>query len=115
MATLSQCRDAVTELNLRLDGLDHETRHAHVVDRSIELLLRDLDVALRGHLRDGQIVDVLECTPGGEPTAQIRLTMTSDDLVALVDGSLGFGGAWASGRIHLNASISDLWRLRKML
>ena len=49
------------------------------------------------------------------PKADIRLTMTSDDLVALTDGRLHFGKAWASGRVKLEAGLRDLLRLRKIL
>lgn len=115
MATVDQCREAVAELNSRLGELDDETRAAHVVDRSLELELTDHDTALGGHLRNGRLVDVIECVPGSTPKANIRLIMTSDDFLALIDGSLSFPAAWASGRIHLDASLSDLWRLRKML
>jgi hypothetical protein len=48
------------------------------------------------------------------PKADIRLTMSSDDLVALTDGRLSFGPAWASGRIKLEAGLRDLLRLRKL-
>ena len=47
--------------------------------------------------------------------AQIRLTMTGDDLVALVDGQLHFAKAWGSGRVRLEAGLRDLFRLRKLL
>ena len=49
------------------------------------------------------------------PKADIRLTMTSDDLLALTDGQLNFGSAWASGRVKLEAGLRDLLRLRKIL
>ena len=47
--------------------------------------------------------------------ADIRLTMTSDDLVALTSGELSFGPAWATGRVKLEAGLRDLLRLRKLL
>ena len=49
------------------------------------------------------------------PKADIRLTMTSDDLLALTDGELHFGSAWATGRVKLEAGLRDLLRLRKIL
>ena len=49
------------------------------------------------------------------PKADIRLTMASDDLVALTDGRLQFGPAWATGRVRLEAGLRDLLRLRKLL
>ena len=62
--------------------------------------MRDLDV-----VRDGPTV----------PRADIRLTMTSDDLIALTDGRLHFGNAWATGQVKLEAGLRDLLRLRKLL
>ncbi|KDN82466.1 hypothetical protein KCH_57590 [Kitasatospora cheerisanensis KCTC 2395] len=47
--------------------------------------------------------------------ADIRLTTTGDDLVALVDGRLPFPTAWATGRLKLDASFLDLLRLRSLL
>ena len=41
--------------------------------------------------------------------------MSSDDLVALTDGHLHFGKAWASGRLKLEAGLRDLLRLRKII
>lgn len=47
--------------------------------------------------------------------AQIRLAMTGDDLVAMVDGELNFAKAWGSGRVRLEAGFRDLLRLRSLL
>ena len=52
--------------------------------------------------------------PGVEK-ADIRLTMTSDDLIALTDGDLSFAPAWASGRVKLEAGLRDMLRLRSLL
>jgi hypothetical protein len=41
--------------------------------------------------------------------------MTSDDLLALTDGQLSFGPAWATGRVKLEAGLRDMLRLRKIL
>ena len=49
------------------------------------------------------------------PKAQVRLTVGSDDLVALTDGELDFGRAWLSGRVKVEASVRDLLKLRSML
>ena len=40
--------------------------------------------------------------------------MTSDDLVALVNGSLNAGSAWASGRLKIKAGVRDMLRLRSI-
>ena len=41
--------------------------------------------------------------------------MSSDDLLAMTDGDLEFAKAWASGRVKLEASLKDMFKLRSML
>jgi hypothetical protein len=41
--------------------------------------------------------------------------MNSDDLIELTDKRLHFSHAWATGRLHLDASLRDLLRLRGLL
>jgi hypothetical protein len=86
------------------------------LDRSLSCRLTDLDEVVLGRLSSGAVRD-LHVLPHGPavPKADIRLTMSSDDLVALTDGNLHFGSAWATGRIKLEAGLRDLLRLRKLL
>jgi hypothetical protein len=89
---------------------------AEGLDRSLSCRLTDLDQVVLGRLGSGAVRD-LHAVPDGPtlPKADIRLTMTSDDLVALTDGRLHFGQAWATGRVKLEAGLRDLLRLRKLL
>ena len=59
----------------------------------------------------------LRAEPDGQSLdkADIRLTMSSDDLVDLTEGRLSFGPAWASGRVKLEAGLRDMLRLRTLL
>ncbi|MGY1616626.1 SCP2 sterol-binding domain-containing protein [Geodermatophilus sp. SYSU D00691] len=86
------------------------------LDRSLSCRLTDLQQVVLGRLRDREVQDVHTVPDGPSvPKADIRLTMSSDDLVALTDGRLSFGPAWASGRVKLEAGFRDLLRLRKLL
>jgi len=100
MATVEQCREALTRIAARL-GADPQAA-ARV----------DLDRSFHGRLEGGRIVDLAD---GGDPRAQIRLSVGSDDLLALVAGELNFASAWASGRVSVKASFTDLLKLRKLL
>jgi SCP-2 sterol transfer family len=86
------------------------------LDRSLSCRLTDLDEVVLGRLGSGAVRD-LHVVPHGPalPKADIRLTMSSDDLIALTDGQLNFGSAWATGRVKLEAGLRDLLRLRKIL
>jgi len=86
------------------------------LDRSLSCRLTDLEQVVTVRLGSGAVRD-LQVAPDGPavPKADIRLTMKSDDLLALTDGRLHFGPAWASGRVKLEAGLRDLLRLRKIL
>jgi hypothetical protein len=86
------------------------------LDRSLSCRLTDLHEVVMGRLSGGAVRD-LHVLPHGPavPKADIRLTMSSEDLVALTDGRLHFGSAWATGRVKLEAGLRDLLRLRKLL
>jgi len=44
----------------------------------------------------------------------IRMRASSDDLVAMVNGELGLMKSYLSGRVRIEASLSDLLALRKL-
>ncbi|WP_328772627.1 SCP2 sterol-binding domain-containing protein [Streptomyces sp. NBC_00286] len=115
MATIEECRSALEKLSDNMAGADGDVRAAAALDRSLSCRITDLDVTFVGRLTDGRI-EVLD-TVQGPPSekAQIRLTMTGDDLVAMVNGQLNFAKAWGAGRVKLEAGLRDLLRLRKLL
>jgi hypothetical protein len=112
VATMDQCLKALQGI---LGDLAANPA-AEGLDRSLSCRLTDLDEVVVGRLSSGAVRD-LKVLPHGPavPKADIRLTMTSDDLVALTDGGLSFGPAWATGRVKLEAGLRDLLRLRKLL
>ena len=55
-----------------------------------------------------------EAAPG-EPPADIRMTAKSDEVVALAEQPMNIARAWMSGRIKIEASMKDLFRLRRLL
>ncbi|WP_031076970.1 alkyl sulfatase C-terminal domain-containing protein [Streptomyces sp. NRRL WC-3742] len=115
MANAEQCREALEQLSRNMAKSTGDVRKAAALDRSLSCRITDLDLTFTGRLRDGSIQDVVS-TPGAPAgKAEIRLTMTSDDLVALVGGGLNFAAAWASGRVRLEAGFRDLLRLRTLL
>ena len=50
-----------------------------------------------------------------DPAADVKLTLTSDDLVAMCRGELNVMKAMATGRLKLQASMGDMMKLRKLL
>lgn len=109
MATVADCEQALGVLAQRLAGADRSTRQRAGFDRTLSCALTDLDVVFTGRLHQGELTDIRQ---ERSPQAQIRMRMTSDDLLRLVDGTLHMAGAWASGRVRISASVLDLVRLR---
>jgi len=112
VASIAECEAALDRLGALLGGVDSDTRSKHVLDRSIACRVRDLDTTFRGELRGGQLREI---RTGDAAGAQIKLHVSSDDLVALTEGGLSFPVAWATGRLRIDASISDLLKLRSLL
>ncbi|MDI9883267.1 SCP2 sterol-binding domain-containing protein [Streptomyces sp. HNM0645] len=115
MATTEECRGALDRLSDNLAKADGDVRSAAALDRSLSCHIKDLGVTFTGRLKAGRIavLDTLDGPPAEK--ADIRLAMTGDDLVAMVDGQLNFAKAWASGRVGLEAGFRDLLRLRELL
>ncbi len=110
MATVEQCEQALETLAARMaDGGGSGSKPGF--DRSVTCTIRDLGVVFGGRLADGQLRDI---ALSQSRDAQVRLTMTSDDLVALVDGQLKMASAWATGRVKVEAGVRDLMRLRSI-
>lgn len=112
---MAECRSALTRLSDNLAASEGDVRGTAALDRSLSCHIKDLDVTFTGRLADGriQVRDTVEGSP--REKAEIRLAMTGDDLVALVDGDLNFAKAWGSGRVRLEAGFRDLLKLRSLL
>ena len=112
MATLEQCMTALEDFVGTLAAADG----ARGLDRSVSCRLTDLGQVVQGRLATGAVHDMTAVPDGpAVPKADIRLTMSSDDLLALTDGRLSFTPAWASGRVKLEAGLRDMLRLRSLL
>jgi predicted lipid carrier protein YhbT len=112
VATVEQCAAALQSLADRLNAVDADVRNKYVVERTVSCRIPDLGVVFRGRLDDRGLTDVRQVD---DPSAQVRLTAASDDLLALTEGRLGAPAAWATGRLKIEASVLDLLKLRSLL
>jgi len=109
VATIEECRAALEEFAAKLGGMDESAKS---LVRTVSLRVPDLDTTFHGTLRTGALEAV---TTEPRDRAQIRLTIGSDDFVALVAGELNFASALARGRVKIEASFRDMLMLRKLL
>lgn len=115
MASADEVECAVRLLVARLAGLDPEVRRRYSADRTVSCRVRDLGVVWSGRLCDGGLCDLTDVVDNADGRAQVRLTVSSDDLLALADGRMAVPSAWASGRLRVQAGPLDLLRLRAVL
>jgi hypothetical protein len=112
VATLEQCMTALEGFVGELAAADA----ARGLDRTVSCRLTDLGQVVQGRLANGAVHDMTAVADGPTvPKADIRLTMSSDDLLSLTSGQLSFTPAWASGRVKLEAGLRDMLRLRSLL
>jgi putative sterol carrier protein len=112
VASVAECRAALDRLAAALAENAAEMRQKANLDRSVACHLTDLRVTFRGRLHHGELRDVVQ---GDDPKARIRLSATSDDLIAMIDGELDFARALATRRVAVRANPLDLVRLHKLL
>ena len=79
--------------------------------RTIQIEVPDLEATYWTELREGHM-GKLQHGEASEPN--IKMRASSDDLVAMVNGELGLMKSYLSGRVRIEASLSDLLALRKL-
>ncbi len=115
MASVEECRAALAKLVAQFDEIDEEDRAKHVVERTVSCRVSDLDVTFYGRLHHGGLEPFREEPPADGKPADVKLTIVSDDLIALVDGELDLARALLGGRVKIDASFGDLLRLRRLI
>lgn len=110
MASVEECDAAFRTFAQRVSESDAGKRSD--LDRTLTCRLPDIEVTFAGRLHDGRLTDIRQVD--GTEKSQVKLTMSSDDLVALMAGTLKFASAWASGRVKIDARVLDLMKLRSL-
>jgi hypothetical protein len=116
MATAEQCRDALDQLARTIDDVAPEIRTKHLPARTVACRVKDLDVVFTARLDEDGVHDIATLADGAEsPPADVRVTLTSDALIALVNREDQFVAAWLHGRVQVSAPVRDILRLRSAI
>jgi hypothetical protein len=113
MNSAEECREALQKLAGRLAELSPADREQYFGNRSISVTIPDLGITYATKLGSGDD-PVHEVSPG-DPPADIRLTANSDEVVALAQQPMNIARSWMTGKIKIEASMKDLFRLRRLL
>ena len=113
MNSAEECREALQKLAARLSELSPADREQYFGNRSISVTIPDLGVTYATRLGTGD--DPVHEVSSGDPPADIRLTANSDEVVALAQQPMNIARSWMTGKIKIEASMKDLFRLRRLL
>ncbi|HEX9041025.1 MAG TPA: SCP2 sterol-binding domain-containing protein [Trebonia sp.] len=113
MTTDDECRAALQKLAGRLSELSPADRDQYFGNRTISVTIPDLGATYVTVLGAG--ADPVREVAPGEPPADIRMTAKSDEVLALAEQPMNIARAWVTGRIKIEASMKDLFRLRRLL
>ena len=112
MASQAECDEALRGLAKALAEVDPDIRRRYVLDRTVACRVPDIGVTWTAHLTDEGLVNI---STAPDQKSQLRVTVASDDLIALTEGRLAVASAVATGKIRIQASPFDLLRLSSFL
>lgn len=80
--------------------------------RIVQMEVPDLETSFWSELTDGRMGDVRR----GQPErTDIRITADSDDLIAMIEGTKPLFSSYLAGHVRVQASVSDLLALRRLM
>lgn len=106
-------RELIERLNGRGDGIRDSLADTLPDRRTLLLRVPDVDGEWWSVLEDGRMDALHEGEP--ETEADIRIRAESDDFIELIDGTRPLLSSYLAGRLRVDASLSDLLRLRRLL
>jgi hypothetical protein len=116
VATRRQVEGKLRELIGRLDSAGSDVRGS-LADtlpdaRIVEVVVPDLAASYWTEMTGGRMGRLRHGAPPRE--AEIRIHVGSDHLVELVDGERSLFSSYLGGQVRIEASLTDLMRLRKL-
>jgi predicted lipid carrier protein YhbT len=112
VASSEEVDRTLRKLVKRLDGAELDGASLPSNDRTIVCYITDLDVTYRADYTGGRIRKLRTVKADG--TADVRISVGSDELVALADGKTSLPMALLFGRIRVDANARDLLLLRQL-
>lgn len=113
MATVPEVESVLHDCIRMLERVDPSYRAMLPSRRTIQASCPDLGLTYHAFWRNGQLSELHEGPPDRRP--DIRISVDSEDLLAMAEGELDFGRAFAQDRVRIQASMTDLLRLRAIL
>ncbi|QVJ02600.1 SCP2 sterol-binding domain-containing protein [Nocardiopsis eucommiae] len=115
MSSIDACLEGIARANERILAQPLDRRREHIRERTVRVIVPDLETSFDMRLTVDGLTDV---TPGpleASGSAQVRVTVASDDLVALAEDRLDPAVALITRRLKVDATLSDMLCLRRVL
>ena len=116
MATEKQVETKLRELIRRLEAAGRDVQaglgRALSGPRVVQVDVPDLDASFWTELASGRMGELRR---GHPEQADIKITAASDDVVAMIDGTKPLFTSYLAGHVRVQASISDLMALRRLM
>lgn len=113
MATREEVDRTLRELLGRLDGAELNDAKLPSESRTILCVVTDLELTYRAEYAKGRI-GKLKAVKAGTDGADVRITLSSDELVSLAEGRTSLPMALLFGRIRVDANARDMLLLRQL-
>jgi SCP-2 sterol transfer family len=115
VATKREVERKLHELIERLDGAEDGVRGSLArtlpEPRVLVVTVPDLGASYWTELAGGKMSGLHEGTPRRH---EIRVRASSQDLIDVVDGRVSLFSSYVQGKVKIEASLTDLLRLRKL-
>lgn len=116
MSSIDACIDGFALINRRILERSQQEREHHIDERSVAVVVHDLDTTFRLRLTAEGLADLTHHPTGAVPgPAQVTVTVGSDDLVAIAEDRLSAKLALVTRRVKINASLGDMLRMRSLV
>jgi predicted lipid carrier protein YhbT len=111
--TAEECHEALQKLAGRLSELTPQERAEYFGNRTISVTVTDLGVTFVTVLGAGD--DPVRVAAPDEPPADVRIAGDSDQVNSLAQQPMNIARAYFSGKLKIEASMKDIFRLRRLL
>ncbi|WP_067605358.1 SCP2 sterol-binding domain-containing protein [Nocardiopsis listeri] len=118
MSSIDACLEGIARANERLLREPLDRRRKHIRERTVSVIVPDLDTAFDMRLTVDGLTAVTHrprSAPAPAPAPQVTVTVSSEDLLALSEERLDPAKALFGRRLKIDASFGDLLRLRRLL
>lgn len=116
MSSIDACLDGFALINQRILERSQQERERRIDERTIAVVVPDLDTTFRLRLTAEGLTGLTHHPTATAPDpAQVIVTVSGDDLVAVAEDRLSAKLALVTRRVKVSASLSDMLRMRSLV